>query len=500
MRRILVLHRISSTSRLTTVTHAFALPQYCPDNLYVYHHINAPVTEALKSICFDGVILNYCFLSYIRSDNLDYREVYAFLKDIQCCKIALCQDDYTRNEILDNWLFEIGITNIFSPIEKHLNILYPKCFAAGKKFHMGLTGYVSSAQELIYHSSYTDWNKRTIDVGTRVRKLPAYYGRHGVNKGKIIEPVSEFFQKAGFVVDMSTDPRDVITAGNWLKFMGNCKFTLGSKGGASLTDPTGSIRKCVDEYLNRYPDAPFEDIEAHCFAGLDMKYDFSAISPRLFESASLDVCQILTREEWPGGMVEYEDYIPLESDLSNIDEVISIMRDDDHCQKITANCRVKLIDSGLFDYSKFAASILALIPENKNTFSSDELDQLNAHFSVLEPFTKLRSIDGGALVAVFCRYLHLNARAGQIDLACELIASDPTNFESTWKAALSGSLPPSNLQYLAGISEICKLICDHDIRLIECARKIADNCLGGELSSINLSTWDLCEVLKIESK
>lgn len=493
MKRILVLHALNSSSRMTSIIHAYALPEYFPENLYIFHHLNAPVTEALMSISFDGVILNYCFLSYLQSDNHNYRNNFGFIRDMQCAKIAICQDDYTRNEMRDDWLQSIGINEIYSPIEQHLDILYPKCSAAGTGFHIGLTGYVSTAQNDIYKAVQKPWHERTIDIGTRVRDLPAYYGSHGIRKGKMVEPFKTHCQNAGFVVDMSTDPKDVITASGWLRFMGNCKFTLGSKGGASLADPTGSIRNSVEEYLDKHPRAEFSDIETACFPGMDMKYVYSAISPRLFEAASLNICQILTRDNWPGGLVEYEDYIPIDDDLANVNEVISIMRDENHCQQIANNCRIKLIDSGNFDYSTYASRVLSHIPDNQEVLSSTEISALDEHFSVLEPFAKLRQVYGGALERVFCRYLELNQRAGQLDIAYNLLSCNPSSYTGSWRSMLDNDLPPPNIAYLAGIAEVCHLIHSHNPSLLNSARKIAGAFLNNEISTINLLAWDMCE-------
>jgi hypothetical protein len=124
------------------------------------------------------------------------------------------------------------------------------------------------------------------------------------------------------------------------------------KGGASLHDPRGLIHTKVQSYRVRHPEATFDEIEQHCFKGKDMKYEFTAISPRLFESAMAGTCQILQREDYLGVLEPWRDYIPLESDYSNMNEVLEAMKDLDRCQQIVENAKIALVDSKFFDYSR----------------------------------------------------------------------------------------------------------------------------------------------------
>jgi hypothetical protein len=43
--------------------------------------------------------------------------------------------------------------------------------------------------------------------------------------------------------------------------------------------------------------------------------------------------------------------------MSNASEVLEVMRDVERCQQIAENCRLILVDSGEFDYSKFVALV-----------------------------------------------------------------------------------------------------------------------------------------------
>jgi hypothetical protein len=159
-------------------------------------------------------------------------------------------------------------------------------------------------------------------------------------------------RRAGLIVDVSTRVEDSFTGTSWFEFLMSCKFTVGMKGGASLYDPIGLLHTKVNSYLVRFPNAEFDEIERKFFHKKDMKYKFSAISPRLFESASAGTCQILQRDDYLGALEPWRDYIPLEVDFSNVDEVLLSMRDLEKCQEIANNASRSLVESGLFQYSK----------------------------------------------------------------------------------------------------------------------------------------------------
>ncbi len=283
--KILILHAVRQDSRQTTIDHIYCYPKYCAGALYVYHNINAPVSQEIVAFPFDAIILNYCFLSYRTAGRFEQLKTkYEFLRSSVAFKIAIPQDDYTYNEVLDDWLEEIGVDIIFTPLDKHLDVLYPKCHSR-VKFKSALTGYSQKLHARLLNFALP-FRDRAIDVGSRVRYLPPHYGRAGVTKGRITEQFRAVAQAAGFNTDISTDIEDSFAGDEWFDFLGSCKFTLIARGGASMCDPRGEVKLRVQAYLKQNPTAAFEEVEAACFPALD-RYDFSAVSPRLFEAASL---------------------------------------------------------------------------------------------------------------------------------------------------------------------------------------------------------------------
>ena len=251
------------------------------------------------------------------------------------------------------------VDRILTPIDNDLEVLYPRSIKT-KEFRTALTGYVKSGP--VPETKLL--RDRPIDLGQRVREMPPHLGRLAQAKAHQAVTMAEAATRAGFKVDVSTRVEDSFIGTAWFDFLASCKFTVGMKGGASLHDPRGLIHTKVQSYLARHPGASFNEIERKCFKGKDMKHEFTAISPRLFESAMAGTCQILQREDYLGVLEPWRDYIPLNQDLSNMGEVLRAMNDLEGCQEIVSNARIALVDSQMFDYSQLVQTACGgLMPE-----------------------------------------------------------------------------------------------------------------------------------------
>ena len=365
--RILILHEIDdlASARRTSVNHAFCLIKYAPENEYTLHSTRQPVTSRLRSQTFDAIILDTTFFSWrwakprsLRLDRILYD--YAFVAKSDAVKIALPQDEYDHTELLDSWLADWKVDLIYSVCYEHRHEFYPR---AGKnaKIVEGLTGYIDDADIALMQKFAVPFRERNIDVGYRAKALPAYFGRLGRIKSELGEHFRSRMQTRDLKLDISTDPRDVLVGDAWLKFLGNCKFTLGCESGSSLLDPRGEIRECVESRLQRNRAATFEELETACFPGQDMKSVYSAIGPRLFEAAIAGSCQILTPGKYAGAIHPGEHYIPVSLDCSNADEVFEQMQDEKANQARIDACYRALVDNPKFRYRHFVSELLAQI-------------------------------------------------------------------------------------------------------------------------------------------
>ena len=348
--KVLVLHALRPTSRQTTIDHIGSFRSHLADCDVQYLHFQQPISGAAQQTRTDLLIVNYDFLNY------RFTPLWPFIRNryIKLAKnagkvVAIAQDDFWANKLLDNWCMKWEVDRILTPIDTDREVLYPRSIKS-KEFRTGLTGYVKSGPV----PATPPLRDRKIDLGQRVRDMPPHLGRLAQAKARQAVSFAESARRSGFIVDVSTRVEDSFIGTAWFDFLASCKFTVGMKGGASLHDPWGLTHTKVESFCARRPGATFDEIERHCFKGKDMQHQFTAISPRLFEAALAGTCQILQRDDYLGVLEPWRDYIPLEPDLSNIDEVLDVMTDLDRCQAIADSARVRLVDSGIFDYRRLA--------------------------------------------------------------------------------------------------------------------------------------------------
>jgi hypothetical protein len=92
-------------------------------------------------------------------------------------------------------------------------------------------------------------------------------------------------------------------------------------------------------------------------------------------------CQILQREDYLGVLEPWRDYIPLEADYSNMDEVLLAMKDLDKCQLIVENAKRALVESKFFDYSQLVKEATDGLLRSTKQVDSSAWDELSEFLS-----------------------------------------------------------------------------------------------------------------------
>jgi hypothetical protein len=191
-------------------------------------------------------------------------------------------------------------------------------------------------------------NDRPIDVSYRSNRAWRNYGQLGFIKAYIGELFKHKFVDRNLVLDISTNPSDMIPGDDWYDFVENSKFCITVNSSNNLLDPYGDIKRRVNEYQRKYPHAQYKDIEQQCYPGIDGRYDFTCISPRVIEAALAETVQLAVPGSYSGMLIPMEHYIPLKVDSSNMDEVYSIMNDKETVSRIMKNCKNAILNkSGL---------------------------------------------------------------------------------------------------------------------------------------------------------
>jgi hypothetical protein len=241
-------------------------------------------------------------------------------------------------------------------------MVYPRALKAGVEVQTALNGYVDRDTYSMTSGFCKPFAERGIDVGVRVTKLPPTYGKLGTRKWELAEKFSLLAEERGLRTDVSSKPEDVLLGQEWYKFLGNCKFTVARKAGASICDPYSRMATNFSELDENNWGTNFDADLKKNSRRWDLRWgNFSSVSPRILEAAGMKVCQILEVDDYSILQLQpWEHYIPLRSDFQNIDEIFSFMQDSGRVQRMTESAYDHLVASGKFTYSHVFNEIFPL--------------------------------------------------------------------------------------------------------------------------------------------
>ena len=206
-------------------------------------------------------------------------------------------------------------------------------------------------------------SERPVDIGYRGRSVPFWLGRLGQEKVLIGQGVLEHADALGVVTDIAWRESDRIYGEDWYRFLMRCKVTLGTESGSSIVDYDGSLQRRVDAYLAAHPGAEFEEVHGAILAPYEGNTMINVVSPRVFEAAALRTGLVLFPGDHSGVVRPWEHYIPLEKDFSNLDEVVSAIRDPAVLQPLIDAAFEELVASGDYSLRRFVREFDSLLDE-----------------------------------------------------------------------------------------------------------------------------------------
>jgi hypothetical protein len=262
--------------------------------------------------------------------------------------IALPQDEFINTDGLERCLEAYGVPHVCSVAAAgQWRTIYPRLSASGVGFSRVLTGYLD--RTTIDRSDRLAAERanrpRRIDVGYRAWRAEPWLGRHGRQKVEIAERFLSSIPE-DLVADISLDDADTLLEDEWLRFMLDCRWTIGVEGGASIIDRDGAIRQRTLAWQASHPHAGFEEIEAACFPGREGSLDLRAISPRHLEACMTGIGQVLVEGDYNGLLEPERHYLPVRADYSNLPEVLDRLQDESARVEMVARARAEVVDAG----------------------------------------------------------------------------------------------------------------------------------------------------------
>jgi hypothetical protein len=361
---VLILHGIRDLARerRTSIRHLFALQRYAPNHRFVYHYVEDPISDALRTIPFGAIVLDSTFLGSRwfrpRQAFMEIRERYdGWLREYGAIVAAFPQDDFDHSTYLDEWLAELGTNVLFSVYRQHWDILYPRLIAKGTTIVASLAGYIDEDDLAEYRALRQPFRNRAIDVGYRVRRLPANFGRFGIMKSDFGRAFLHCAANRARC-DISDEPKDSLYGELWPRFLGGCRFVLGTEAGSSVLDPIGEVKDRVLAFVLQYPAASFEEISRACIRPEDEGWKFPAISPRIFEAAMAGNCPILIEGDYDGLIAPEHHFIAVKPDFSNIESAIDRLSDRDGAEAMALRFQDVILDNSALRYKTWIRTIV----------------------------------------------------------------------------------------------------------------------------------------------
>ncbi|MBR1244189.1 glycosyltransferase [Bradyrhizobium sp. AUGA SZCCT0274] len=151
----------------------------------------------------------------------------------------------------------------------------------------------------------------------------------------LIEYFEQHGQQRGLRCDIRGGRSSRIPRDEWASFLNRCRTLIGAESGTYYLNEKGALLERARTYnLKENQDASFELVFEKFFAGVPRGVSGKSISSRHFEAIGTKTCQVLIEGDYNGILKAGEHYIPVKSDLSDIDEAIRALRDQSYCRAI----------------------------------------------------------------------------------------------------------------------------------------------------------------------
>ena len=306
----------------------------------------------LRNMKFKVILVHYsCFGNkpLLSRQFLDYLKV---SKDSY--KIAFFQDEHRFCKMRFGFINRYKIDCVFTLVEpEFFKDTYQKYTDVPRLVYC-LPGYVSESMLEAARKIYLPDEKREIDIGYRGRNLEYYMGKGAQEKYDIGVEFKARASGHGLKLDIEVEESKRIYGKNWYKFLANCRGVLGVEAGVTIFDVEDVVYEAYQQLIAANPEMSYEEMSKRLnFSDWEERIYYRTISPRHFEAATFQVCQILFEGKYSGLMKPMVHYIPLKKDFSNFDEVVRLFESVEVRKELTENAYHDLIANGQHTYKTF---------------------------------------------------------------------------------------------------------------------------------------------------
>ena len=376
---ILLLHgmgkNISSISGMKDVELLFQI--YDSDNFYLVHDCNHSIPFNLKTYNFDAVIMTSTFMDHVKryKTHSEWHKQYSFLSDTKAFKVVFSQDDYwlseVRDEFYSNYKIDVVLPSVQSESWRDLLPMYKKEGRLIQGYTTYLTPHIRSLGKFA-----KPWDDRKIDFFYRASGLPTFPNSLGKVKAEIGDTFKKVSQNHSrkYKYDIKTidyNSKEALTGDKWYEYLGNSKAIIGSNSGSSVKIKSHSVANNI--IVKNKSNKDFYS-SLYCVPRSDRNKNYTGISPRNLEAAFTRTLQILVPGDYGNILTPHRDYIPLESDGSNVSQILEIFSDRERCLEIIENCYNTFSNFKEIQYKELIEMIHGMIRSKKVKYKSRDSD------------------------------------------------------------------------------------------------------------------------------
>ena len=316
----LILYNSSQTYTNTVFDHLSSFAKYSHHRAF-YSNTHQKENWDININNFDIVIVHYSIrLPYDQITSVVKEKLHIF-KGLKCLFIQDEQDYSKKSWSLINEL-DIDLVFTAAPKTKSIEYLYPKKKFPKTRFVPVLTGYI--ADDKLYNS-FPPPSKRIIKFGYRGRHLTLRHGELGFDKINIGKKMKSYCDENKIICDIAWEVEDRIYGVEWINFLGSCKSMLGTESGCNVIDWNGDLSKSVKLFQLSNPKSTLQETYRKVIRPHEVDGLMNMVSPKIFEAICMRAVLVLFEGEYSSVLTPGEDFIVLKRDLSNVNEVISLL-------------------------------------------------------------------------------------------------------------------------------------------------------------------------------
>jgi hypothetical protein len=291
-----------------------------------------PITEpVIRWLRFDAILIHYSI--YILGEYYLPPEWAKKVSRFSGLKVQIIQDEYRNINIMKEKMDYLGIKVVFSSLQPmNSKVVYEGRLLKNVQVYSCFPGYVPDSFYTLPAPPIVD---RLLHVVYRGRELLPFLGRQAQEKKMIGEQVLAAAKHLGLSVDISSEESTRIYGDEWYSFLARGRASLGVEGGASIFDFDGSIMERVLDYMQKNPDAEFEEVWCALLQKFEGNIVHRTVTPRILECIATKTALVLYEGNYSGILDPHRHYIPLKRDGSNMSEVGALLHNSDYLQKMT---------------------------------------------------------------------------------------------------------------------------------------------------------------------